>query len=173
MSRLSLNRKTKRLTQIDKCVSLKSSQLRIIIRQEDCQKYRYGKSTRHADNQELTKVFTSIHSLYPIPGICHEYKSGQGFYGLRYGWLLYCLGFLFLHKYHHCCISLFRQLDIAIKSFCIFIAVSCDDVIHIGKFRKGTNNLIHIFLIIIKARLQVHIYGLRYKLSQVVFIKLL
>ena len=24
-------------------------------------------------------------SLYPIPGICHEYKSWQGFYDLRYG----------------------------------------------------------------------------------------
>ena len=64
----------------------------------------------------------------------HEYKSWQGFYGLRYGWLLYCLGFLCLHKFHHCCISLFRQLDIAIKSLCIFIAVCCDGVIHIGKF---------------------------------------
>lgn len=49
---------------------LESSQLHIIIRQEDCQKYRYGKSTRHADNQELTKVLTSIHSLYPVPWIC-------------------------------------------------------------------------------------------------------
>ena len=81
---------------------------------------------------------------------------------------LYCLGFLCLHKLHHCCISLFRQLDIAIKSLCIFIAVCCDGVIHIGKFCKGTNNLIHIFLIIIKARQQSHIYGLRYKLSPLV-----
>ena len=40
----------------------------------------------------------------------HEYKSWQGFYGSWYGWLLYCLGFLCLHKFHHCCISLFRQL---------------------------------------------------------------
>ena len=150
----------------------KSPHLRIIIRQEYRQEHRYGKEASHADNQELTKVLTSIHSLYPIPGICHEYKSGQGFHGLWYGWLLYCLGFLFLHKLHHCCISLFRQLDIAIKSLCVFIAVSCDGVIHIGKFRKGANNLIHILLIIIKARLQSRIYGLRYKLSQVVIIKL-
>ena len=85
MSRLSLNRKTKRLTQIDKCVSLKSSQLRIIISQEYRQKYRYRKEASHADNQELTKVLTSIHPLYPVPGICHEYKSWQGFHGLRYG----------------------------------------------------------------------------------------
>ena len=85
MSRLSLNRKTNRLTQIDKCVSLKSSQLRIIISQEYRQKYRYCKEASHADNQELAEVLTSIHPLYPIPGICHEYKSWQGFYGLRYG----------------------------------------------------------------------------------------
>ena len=160
MNRLSLNRKTKWLTQIDKYVSLKFSQLRIIIRQEDCQKYRYGKGTSHADNQKLTKVLALIHSLYPIPGICHEYKSWQGFHGLWYGWLLYCLGFLFLHKLHHCCISLFRQLDIAIKSLCIFIAVCCDGVIHIGKFCENWDEFVHIFLIIIKARLQGHIYGL-------------
>lgn len=103
-----------------------SSQLRIIISQEYRQKYRQCMEARHADNQKLTKVLTSIHPLYPIPGICHEYKSWQGFYGSWYGWLLYCLGFLCLHKFHHCCISLFRQLDIAIKSLCIFIAVSCD-----------------------------------------------
>ena len=139
------------------------AQLRIIIRQEYRQKHRNGKGTSHADNQELAEVFTSIHSLYPIPGICHEYKSGQGFYGLRYGWLLYCLGFLFLHKLHHCCISLFRQLDIAIKSFCIFIAVGCDGVIHIGKLSEGCNDFVYVLLIIIKARLQSHIYGLRYQ----------
>ena len=137
MSRLSLNRKTNRLTQIDKCVSLKSSQLRIIISQEYRQEHRNGKGTSLADNQELAEVLASIHPLYPIPGICHEYKSWQGFHGLWYGWLLYCLGFLFLHKLHHCCISLFRQLDIAIKSLCIFIAVSCDGVIHIGKIKRG------------------------------------
>ena len=85
MSRLSLNRKTKRLTQIDKCVSLKSSQLRIIISQEYRQRYRYCKEASHADNQELAEVLTSIHSLYPIPGICHEYKSWQGFHDLWYG----------------------------------------------------------------------------------------
>ena len=144
---------------------LKSPHLRIIISQEYRQKYRHCKEASHANNQKLTKVLTSIYPLYPIPGICHEYKSWQGFYGLRYGWLLYCLGFLFLHKHHHCCISLFCQLDIAIKSLCIFIAVSRDGVIHIGKFCEGTNNLIHIFLVIIKARPQGHIYGLRYKLS--------
>lgn len=116
----------------------------------------------------MTKVLTSIHPLYPIPWIRHKNKSWQGFHGLRYGWLLYCPGFLRLHKPHHCCISLFCQLDIAIKSLCIFVAVSCDGVIHIGKFCKGTNNLIHILLIIIKARLQGHIYGLRYKLSPLV-----
>ena len=110
-----------------------SSQLRIIISQEYRQKYRQCMEARHADNQKLTKVLTSIHPLYPIPGICHEYKSWQGFYGSWYGGL-YCLGFLRLHKFHHCCISLFRQLDIAIKSLCIFIAVGCDGVIHIGKF---------------------------------------
>ena len=152
---------------------LELSQLRIVISQEYRQEHRYGKGTSHANNQEQAKVLTSIHPLYPIPWIRHENKSGQGFHGLWYGWLLYCLGFLFLHKLHHCCISLFRQLDIAIKSLCIFIAVSYDGVIHIGKFRKGTNNLIHILLIIIKARLQSHIYGSRYKLSQVVIIKLL
>ena len=85
MSRLSLNRKTKRLTQIDKRASLKFSQLRIIIRQEYRQEHRNGKGTSHANNQELAKVLTSIHPLYPIPGICHEYKSWQGFYDLRYG----------------------------------------------------------------------------------------
>ena len=148
---------------IDKCVSLKSSQLRIIIRQEYRLEHRNHKNASHADNQELAEVFTSIHSLYPIPGICHEYKSWQGFHGLWYGWLLYCLGFLFLHKLHHCCISLFRQLDIAIKSFCIFIAVGCDGVIHIGKLSEGCNDFVHVLLIIIKARLQSHIYGLRYQ----------
>ena len=149
------------------------AQLRIIISQEYRQEHRNGKGTSHANNQEQAEVFTSIHSFYPIPRICQENKSWQGFYGLRYGWLLYCLGFLFLHKLHHCCISLFRQLDIAIKSLCIFIAVSCDGVIHIGKCRKRTNDLVYIFSIIIKAKLQVHIYSMRYKLSQVVFIKLL
>lgn len=113
---------------------LELSQLRIVISQEYRQEHRYGKGTSHANNQEQAKVLTSIHPLYPIPGICHEYKSWQGFYGLRYGWLLYCLGFLCLHKLHHCCISLFRQLDIAIYSLCIFVAVGCDGVIHIGKF---------------------------------------
>ncbi len=147
-----------------------SSQLRIIIRQEYCQEHRHSKETSHADNQELAEVLASIHPLYPIPWIRHENKSWQGFYGLWYGWLLYCLGFLFLHKLHHCCISLFRQLDIAIYSLCIFVAVSCDRIIHIGKFRKGTNNLVHILLIIIKARLQSRIYGLRYKLSQFVIV---
>lgn len=147
-------------------------QLRIIISQEYRQEHRYGKGTSHADNQKLTKVLASIQSLYPIPGICHEYKSWQGFHGLWYGWLLYCLGFLRLHKLHHCCISLFRQLDIAIKSFCVFIAVSCDDVIHIGKFRKGTNNLIHILLIIIKARLQSSTDSIGYKACHLSLINL-
>ena len=146
---------------------LKSSHLRIIISQEYRQEHRNDKRTSHADNQELTEVLTSIHPLYPIPGICHEYISWQGFYGLRYGGL-YCLGFLRLHKFHHCCISLFRQLDIAIKSLCIFIAVGCDGVIHIGKFCENWDEFVHIFLVIIKARLQGHIYGLRYKLSPLV-----
>ena len=145
-------------------MEIASSHLHIIISQEYRQKYRHCKEASHADYEKCAKVLTSIHPLYPIPGICHEYKSWQGFYGLRYGGL-YCLGFLCLHKFHHCCISLVRQLDIAIKSLCIFIAVCCDGVIHIGKFCKGTNNLIHIFLVIIKARPQGHIYGLRYKLS--------
>lgn len=103
-----------------------SSQLRIIISQEYRQKYRQCMEARHADNQKLTKVLTSIHPLYPIPGICHEYKSWQGFYGLRYGWLLYCLGFLCLHKFHHCCISLFRQLDIGfiVSAFLLQFAVT-------------------------------------------------
>ena len=91
----------------------------------------------------MTKVLTSIHPLYPIPWIRHKNKSWQGFLGLQYGWLLYCPGFLRLHKPRHCCISFFCQLDIAIKSLCIFVAVSCDGVIHIGKFRKGTNNLVY------------------------------
>ena len=52
------------------------SQLRIIISQEYRQEHRYGKEASHADNQELAEVFTSIHPLYPIPGIGHEYKSG-------------------------------------------------------------------------------------------------
>ena len=99
-------------------------------------------------------MLTSIHSFYQIPGICHEYEARQGFYGLRYGWLLYCLGFLFLHKHHHCCISLFCQLDIAIKSLCVFVAVSCDRIIHIGKFCENWNEFVHILLVIIKARLQ-------------------
>ena len=90
----------------------RSSHLRIIISQKYQQEHRYSKEARRANNKKLTKVLTSIHSFYPIPGICHEYKSWQGFYGLRYGWLLYCLGLLHLHKYHHCCISLFRLLDI-------------------------------------------------------------
>ena len=93
------------MTEIDKYASLKFSQLRIIIRQEYRQEHRNGKGTSHADNQEQAEVLTSIHLLYPIPRICQENKSWQGFYGLRYGWLLYCLGFLRLHKYHHCCIS--------------------------------------------------------------------
>ena len=88
-------------------------------------------------------MLISIRPLYQIPGIRQKNEARQGFHGLRYGWLLYCLGFLCLHKYHHCCISLFCQLDIAIKSLCIFVAVSCDGVIHIGKFRKGTTNLVH------------------------------
>ena len=149
------------------------AQLRIIISQEYRQEHRNGKGTSHANNQEQAEVFTSIHSFYPIPRICQENKSWQGFYGLRYGWLLYCLGFLFLHKLHHCCISLFRQLDIAIYSLCIFVAVGCDGIILFGKFRKGTNILVHIFLIIIKAWLQGHIYVFGYKLSQVDIIKLL
>ena len=62
-----------------------SPHLRIIINQEYRQKYRQCMEARHADNQKLTKVLTSIHPLYPIPGICHEYKSWQGFYDLRYG----------------------------------------------------------------------------------------
>ena len=64
---------------------LELSQLRIVISQEYRQEHRYGKGTSHANNQEQAKVLTSIHPLYPIPGICHEYKSWQGFYGLRYG----------------------------------------------------------------------------------------
>lgn len=83
-------------------VEITSSQLRIIISQEYRQKYRHCKEASHADNQELTKVLTSIHSLYPIPGIRQENEAWQGFHGLRYGWLLYCPGFLRLHKYHHC-----------------------------------------------------------------------
>lgn len=111
-----------------------SSRLRIIISQEYRQEHRNGKGTSHANNQEPTKVLTSIHPLYPIPWICQENKSWQGFQCLWYGWRLYCFGFLRLHKLHHCCISLFRQLDIAIYSLCIFVAVSCDRIIHIGKF---------------------------------------
>ena len=60
-----------------------------------------------------------------------------------------------------------------LRAFAFFIAVSSDVVIHIGKFRKGTNNLVHIFLIIIKARLQGYIYGLRYKLNPLAEFKLI
>ena len=140
-----------------------SSQLRIIISPKYRHEHRNGKGTSHADNQELAEVLVSIHSLYPIPRICQKNEARQGFHGSWYGWLLYYLGFLRLHKHHHCCISLFRQLDIAIKSLCIFIAVSCDGVIHIGKLSEGCNDFVYIFLIIIKARLQSHIYGLRYQ----------
>ncbi len=150
-----------------------SSQLRIIIRQEYCQEHRHSKEASHADYEKCVKVLTSIHSLYPIPGICHEYKSGQGFHGLRYGWLLYCLGFLCLHKFQHCCISLFRKLDIAIKSLCIFVAVGCDCVIHIGKFCENRDELVHILLVIIKARLQGGADSVRYKACRFCFDNLL
>lgn len=63
---------------------LESSQHRIIIRQEYRQEHGHSKDASHADNQELAEVFTSIHPLYPIPGICHIYKSWQGFNGLWY-----------------------------------------------------------------------------------------
>lgn len=66
--------------------------------QEYRQKYRHNKEASHADNQEQAKVLASIHSLYPIPGIRQENETWQGFHGLRYEWLLYCLGFLRLHK---------------------------------------------------------------------------
>ena len=91
-----------------------SSQLRIIIRQEYRQEQRNRKNASHADNQELTNVFTSIHPLYPIPGICQENEARQVFHCQWHGRLLHCLGFLRLHKFHHCCISLFRQLDAAV-----------------------------------------------------------
>ena len=151
---------------------LESSQHRIIIRQEYRQKHRNCKEASHADYEKCAKVLTSIHPLYQIPGIRQKNEARQGYHGLRYGWLLYCLGFLFLHKHHHCCISLFRQLDIAIQSLCVFIAVGCDDVIHIGKFRKGTNNLIHILLIIIKARLQGSTDSIGYKACHLSLINL-
>ena len=149
-----------------------SPQLCVIIRQEYRQKYRHCKEARHANNQKLTKVLTSIHSFYQIPGICHEYEARQGFHGLRYGWLLYCLGFLFLHKLHHCCISLFRQLDIAIYSLCIFVAVGCDRIIHIGKFCENWDEFVHILLVIIKARLQGGADSIRYKASHLSLINL-
>lgn len=60
--------------------------LRIIIRQKYRQEHRYGKEASHADYEKCAKVLTSIHPLYPIQEICHEYKSGQDFHGLRYGW---------------------------------------------------------------------------------------
>ena len=92
-----------------------SPQLRIIISQKYRQKHRNCKEASHADYEKCAKVLTSIHPLYPMPWICQENKSWQGFQCLWYGWRLYCLGFLRLHKLHHCCISLFRQLDIAIN----------------------------------------------------------
>ena len=57
------------------------SQLRIIIRHEYRQKDRYGKEASHADNQELTKVLTSVQSLYPIKGIyiSEDRKHGKLF----------------------------------------------------------------------------------------------
>ena len=66
-------------------MEIASSHLHIIISQEYRQKYRHCKEASHADYEKCAKVLTSIHPLYPIPGICHEYKSWQGFYGLRYG----------------------------------------------------------------------------------------
>ena len=62
-----------------------TSHLRIIIRQEYRQEHRYGKEASHADYEKCAKVLTSIHPLYPIPGICQEKKSWQGFYSLWYG----------------------------------------------------------------------------------------
>ena len=53
------------------------SQLRIIIRQEYCQEQKSRKDASHADNQELAEVFTPIHSLYPIPGICQKNEAWQ------------------------------------------------------------------------------------------------
>ena len=102
------------------------TQLRIIISQEYRQKHRYSKETSHADNQKQAEVLTSIHPLYPIPGICQKNEAWQVFQYLWYGWLLYCLGFLFLHKLHHCCISLFRQLDIGfiVSAFLLQLAVT-------------------------------------------------
>lgn len=103
-----------------------SSQLRIIIRQEYCQEHRHSKEASHADNQELAEVLASIHPLYPIPWIRHENKSWQGFHGLRYGWLLYCLGLLRLHKYHHCCIpfSVSWILRLRVSAFLLQLAVT-------------------------------------------------
>ena len=66
-------------------MEIASSHLHIIISQEYRQKYRHCKEASHADYEKCAKVLTSIHPLYPIPGICHEYKSWQSFYGLRYG----------------------------------------------------------------------------------------
>ena len=62
-------------------MEIASSQLRIIIRQEYRQKYRHCKETSHADNQELTKVLTSVQSLYPIKGIyiSEDRKHGKLF----------------------------------------------------------------------------------------------
>lgn len=60
------------------------------------------------------------------------------------------------------------KVSIAVNAKCSqadLMAYASSAFFKIGKFRKGTNNLIHILLIIIKARLQGHIYGLRYKLS--------
>lgn len=71
-----------------------TSQLRIIIRQEYRQEHRHCKEASHADDQELPKKLTSIHSLYPIPWIRHKNKSWQGFNGPWHGWLLHRLGFL-------------------------------------------------------------------------------
>ena len=96
----------------------------IIIRQEYRQEHRNRKDASHADNQELAEVFTPIHSLYPIPGICQENEAWQVFHCQWHGWLLFCLGFLRLHKLHHCCISFLRQLDIIVSAFLLQLAVT-------------------------------------------------
>ena len=150
----------------------KSGQLCIIIRQEHRQEYRNHKSTSHADYKKCAEVFTSVHSFYPIPRIYQKYEAWQVFHCLWYWRLLHWLGLLGLHQISNCCISLFRQLDIAIYSLCIFVAVGCDRIIHIGKFCENWDELVNILLVIIKARLQGGADSIGYKACHLSLINL-
>ena len=59
-------------------------------------------------------------------GYVRKMKRGKAF--MVCGWLLYCLGFLCLHKLHHCCISLFIQLDIVLFIVSAFGYTGADSI---------------------------------------------